>query len=357
MLPTRAQKLVDALPPDFEAALIQTEVSRFYLLDFDAGDAGTLLLFPDEMVYIIDARYIEVAEAQVRGARVVLQGEVMAQTAELLAQRGVKRLHLENQIPVALCEQNRSKLPGIETDASPLLSKAIMALREIKDEEELARMRQAQRITDDCFSHILSYIREGVREVDIMLEMEHYMRSHGAEKVAFETICVAGANTSLPHGVPGENRVKPGDFITLDFGAKYRGYCADMTRTVAYGRVSEEQKQVYATVLKAHLAGIGAARAGVKGSQVDAVARAIIDEAGYQGRFGHGLGHALGIEIHEEPRFSPTSQAEIKAGMMLSVEPGIYLPGQFGCRIEDVVHITETGCEPLPKSGKELIIL
>lgn len=354
---TRAKNLVQALPADFQAALLQTQQSRFYLLDFDAGDAGTLLLLPDEMVYIIDSRYIESARKEVKDATVLLETNALAQVQELLKNKGVKKLYVENAIPVSLYERDKEKLPNVEIDASPTLSNEIQKLRAIKDEEEIARMHKAQSITDACFTHILPFIKVGVREVDLMLEMEHFMRSHGAQKVAFDTICVTGANSSLPHGEPGETTIKAGDFLTLDFGARYKGYCSDMTRTVAVGEPSAEQRKVYDMVLRAHLAGIAAAAPGKKGFEVDKVARDIIYGEGYEGYFGHGLGHAVGIDIHEEPRFSVLNKDEILKGMVLTVEPGCYLPGKFGCRIEDMVLITENGCQPFPTSKKELIVL
>ncbi len=355
MLSNRAQQLVNSLPDGFEAALIGTPVSRFYLLDFDAHDAGHLLLFPDKMIYIIDSRYIEVARRGVTGAEVVLEGDAPAQIAAYLC--GVKHLFVEDGITVRALNHLKTTLPNVEINSSGTLSKAIMALREVKDAEEQARMRRAQAITDACFAHILPFMKEGVREMDVALEMEHFMRQNGADGLAFDTICVAGANSSMPHGVPGAYRLQAGDFITLDFGAKYKGYCADMTRTVALGEVSEEKRRVYDAVLKAHYAGLAAARAGQKGSAVDKAARDVIKAAGYGDAFGHGLGHALGIEVHEDPRFSPKYHDVVRAGMVLSVEPGIYLPGKFGCRIEDAVVLTETGCEPLPKSPKELLVL
>lgn len=357
MLNERATRLVASLPAGFEAALIGTPVSRFYLLDFDAHSAGTLLLLPERMVYIIDSRYIEIAQREVRGAEVMLEDDALKQLGDVLKSAGANRLMLEDGITLATLAKLREKLPGVELDTSNTLSNGILALRQIKDAEEQARMRRAQEITDACFTHILPFIKEGVREVDLMLEMEHFMRANGAEEVAFGTICVAGANSSLPHGVPGENRVQNGDFITLDFGARVHGYCADMTRTVALGEPGEEKRRVYETVLAAHLAGIAAAKAGAKCFDVDKTARDIINAAGYEGRFGHGLGHAVGIEVHEEPRFSPKASETLRAGMMMTVEPGIYLPGLFGCRIEDTVLIGEDGCTPLPKSDKQLMIL
>ncbi|MFV0413412.1 MAG: M24 family metallopeptidase [Oscillospiraceae bacterium] len=353
----RVQKLIEALPEGFEAALVLSPENRFYFLDCDTHDAGSLLILPGNMVFIIDSRYIEMVQKSVKHAEVLLENDALAQIKELLKKHRVETLYVENTLPLKQAASLERGLPGVALQTGQLFSEAVNALRAIKEPEEAERMKMAQKITDDCFTYILSYIREGMREVDIMLEMERFMRTHGAEKVAFDTICVAGANTSLPHGVPGEYRVQKGDFITMDFGAKYKGYCADMTRTVAMGEPGEEKRKVYDMVLRAHLAGIAAARAGLRGNEVDKVARDIIYGEGYEGYFGHGLGHAVGIEIHEDPRFSPKCTTVIKAGMMMTVEPGCYLPGRFGCRIEDTVLITETGCLPLPASRKQLIVL
>lgn len=357
MLGGRAKRLVGGLPQNFEGALLSTRTSVFYLLDFDFEGAGTLVLLPDEMVFIIDSRYIEVAQKNVQGVRLVLEEDALAQTQDLLQEKGARTLYVENAITVKRLAHLKEKLQNVEIISDSTLSDELDKMRAIKDTEEVRRMREAQKITDACFAHILSFIKVGMREVDIMLEMERYMRSHGAEKVAFDTICVAGPNTSMPHGVPGEYEVQQGDFITLDFGAKYKGYCSDMTRTIAVGEPGEEQRKVYDLVLQAHLAGIATARPGVLGRDVDKVARDMIYGAGYEGYFGHGLGHSLGIEIHEDPRFAPKNTTEIREGMMMTVEPGVYLPGRFGCRIEDMVLITAEGCEPLPKSPKELIVL
>lgn len=356
MLTGRAKRLAEKLG-NFEAAIIQTPVSRFYLLDFDSHDAGTLLLFPDEMVFIIDSRYIEVANAGVTNAQVMLETNAMAQTAELLQKRGVQKLLAENGITVAEYAKLAKAMEGIEVDASPTLGQALLDLRAIKSEDEIARIKSAQAITDACFTHILPFIKEGVSEIDLMLEMETYMRSHGAEKLAFDTICVAGPNSSRPHGVPSNNTVKPGDFITLDFGAKVDGYCSDMTRTVALGEPTQTQRDVYALVLKAHLESMAAVKAGVIGKDIDKIARDIIYGAGYEGRFGHGLGHSLGIDVHEDPRFSPVCSSEIKAGMLMTIEPGVYLPGEFGVRIEDTIIVKEDGFESIAHSDKQLIIL
>lgn len=357
MLNQRAKKLVQAMPEGFEAALLQTQQNKFYLLDFDAGDAGTLLLLPDQMLYIIDSRYIEIARREIKDAEVVLEKNALNQVREILSSHGVKKLYVEDGITVAQCEKVKSELAEVEVEAGPALSTALRKLRVVKDEEEISRMAKAQSIADECFTHIQSFIKEGVREIDIALEIEFFMRSHGAQNVSFDTIAVSGANSSLPHGVPGEKKIQAGDFITLDFGAKYKGYCSDMTRTLVLGKPSEEQAKVYDMVLRAHLAGIKAAGPGKKGWEIDKVARDIIYGEGYEGYFGHGLGHGVGIDIHEDPRFSPLNQDEILPGMVMTIEPGCYLPGKFGCRIEDMVLITESGCKPFPTSKKELICL
>lgn len=354
---TRAKNLVNAMPEGFEAAIIGTEPNRFYLLDFEAGDAGTLIVLPDKMVYIIDSRYIELAQKEITCAEVVLQDEIMEQIAEVLQKAGVKRVHLEEKASIASWNGLKKKFPEISFDTSAVLSDTLDELRVIKDSEEIARIKKAQEITDACFAHILPFIKEGVREIDLALEMESFIRSHGAEGIAFDTICVSGTKSSLPHGTPGENTVQKGDLLTLDFGAKYKGYCSDMTRTVAIGEPGEEKRRVYATVLKAHLEAAAAAKAGMLGLEVDKVARDVINAAGYEGKFGHGLGHAVGIEIHEQPAFSPRCKKSIPAGSVMTIEPGIYLAGQFGCRIEDMVLMHENGCTPMPSSSKELIVL
>ena len=353
----RCQKLARSMPEGFEAALVTTVANRFYFLDFDADDAGTLVIFPDESIFLIDSRYIEVAGRQVKNARVEEEHDCLSQLRELLQKRGVRRLYVEEDVSIAYAGRLQAALEGIELDLTPTLSQAIRALRVIKDEEELKRMRAAQKLTDECFTHICGKIRPGVREIDLALEMEVFMRSRGADGVSFPIICVGGPNSSMPHGVPGERLVQEGDFVTMDYGARWGGYCADMTRTVAVGQPSAEMEKVYNTVLTAQLACCKAIRPGMTGAQVDAIAREIIYSAGYEGRFGHGLGHSLGIEIHEDPRCSPRDNTVLRPGMTMTIEPGIYLPGQFGVRIEDAVVLTEDGIEIFGSSDKNLIVL
>lgn len=353
----RTGKLAAAMGPGFEAALVSTEPNRFYLLGFDSGDAGTVLVIGQKTYYIIDSRYIEIARQKVQDAEVILEAKALEQVRELLASHGVKRLHMENKATLAYAQSVKNALPGVEVDTSAALSDALDALRAVKDEAEIAAMRRAQAITDDCFEYILPKLKPGVREIDVALEMELFMRRQGAGKLAFPTILIAGSKTSLPHGEPGDNVIRDGDFVTMDYGANVDGYCTDMTRTVAVGHVSAEQKEVYETVLKAQLACCAQAKAGMRGCEVDRIARDIIYGAGYEGCFGHGLGHSVGIEIHENPRYSPTCETVVEPGMLITIEPGIYLEGKFGVRIEDTTIVGENGCEILGRSPKELIVL
>ena len=233
----------------------------------------------------------------------------------------------------------------------------IDAFRATKEPWEIELMRKAQAITDQTFSELCKIIQAGMTEKELEAELLYRLYKHGAEGPSFDPIVVSGPNTSLPHGVPGERKLEFGDFITMDFGCIYGGYCSDMTRTVALGFVSEEMDKVYKTVLKAQLAGIAATKAGVAGRDIDGTARKVIADAGYGDYFGHGYGHSLGILIHEAPNANTRNDQPMPAGAVVSAEPGIYLPGKFGVRIEDVTVITETGCEVLTKSPKNLIIL
>ena len=218
-------------------------------------------------------------------------------------------------------------------------------------------MRKAQAITDQTFSELCKIIQAGMTEKELEAELLYRLYKHGAEGPSFDPIVVSGPNTSLPHGVPGERKLEFGDFITMDFGCIYGGYCSDMTRTVAVGHVTEEMDTVYHTVLQAQLAGIAAARAGVSGAAVDGAARTVIENAGYGAFFGHSFGHGVGVEIHESPNASPANAQPLPAGAVISAEPGIYLPGKLGVRIEDVVILSETGCEDITLAPKELMIL
>jgi Xaa-Pro aminopeptidase len=230
-------------------------------------------------------------------------------------------------------------------------------LRMVKDEEEIEKLLAVQKIAEAAFTELLKEIRPGVTERQLAARLDYLMLTHGAEKPSFDTIVASGANGSKPHAVPSDKPVAAGEFITFDFGAMKDGYCSDTTRTVAVGHVTEEMRRVYDTVLQAQLAGIAVAKAGVPGRDVDGAARDYIKEAGYGDYFGHGFGHGLGIEVHEAPTAAPSYDKPLPAGAVISAEPGIYLPGKLGVRIEDVLILNETGCENITLAPKELIIL
>ncbi len=233
----------------------------------------------------------------------------------------------------------------------------ISGLREVKDEQEILKLKAAQIVAEKAFDELLGIISTDMTEREVASELIYRMLKNGAEDISFKPIVVSGSNSSMPHGVPGNSKLQKNSFTTLDFGCILAGYCSDMTRTIAFGSVTEEMKRVYDTVLEAQEAGIAAARAGVTGTKIDAAARRIISEAGYGEYFGHGFGHGLGLEIHENPSAAPSWPYPIKAGAVISAEPGIYLPGKFGVRIEDVIVIKEDGCENITRTNKALLSL
>ena len=232
-----------------------------------------------------------------------------------------------------------------------------ITLRAVKSGEELDSMREAQRISEKALEAVLHTIKPGMTEKQVAAELVYHMLLNGSEANSFDPIVVTGSKTSLPHGVPGDKVIQAGDFLTMDFGCLKNGYCSDMTRTVAVGYATEEMRSVYDVVLRAQLAGIDAARAGIQGKVIDAAARKVITDAGYGEYFGHGFGHSLGLDIHERPNANPAGEAIMPEGSVCSAEPGIYIPGRFGVRIEDVMILRENGAEVITRSPKELIIL
>ncbi len=354
---TRIEKLRAALPADCDGALVYSITNREYLSCFLSGDAGTLLVFRDAAYFIIDSRYIEIARKTVVGAEVVLQGKLYEQVRDLCDRHSVKRLLMEQEVTIADWEGFRNGVPGVEFVADSVLSGIIRKQRSIKDAEEVRKISAAQAITDAAFLEILDFIRPGRTEKEVAAELEYFMRRRGADGLAFETIVASGENGSMPHAVPGDRKIKEGDFVTMDYGAKLDGYCSDMTRTVAVGTLTDEQYKVYDTVLKAHLTSMAAAHPGVIGYDLDKIARDIIYEAGYEGAFGHSLGHSLGLDIHEWPNSTPNRKDVLEDGTIMTIEPGIYLEGRFGVRIENMILITGDGYRNLTGSDRRLITL
>ena len=342
---------------DLDAMLIVSEPGERYAVGFQGE--GYVLVTQEGSQYSTDGRYIEAAQKQVTGAEVVLTSRERSHLAlarDFLAARGLKRVGFESAaVSVAQHRRWQESFPkGCELiPAQELLD----GLRTSKDREELSAMVQAQKITDAAFGEILNYIRPGLTEQEVAARLVYELLRRGARKVSFDPIVAAGANGSMPHAVPGETVIQKGMFVTMDFGCVYDGYCSDMTRTVAVGQPTQEMERVYETVLAAQKAGIAAARAGMPGRELDAAARKVIEEAGYGDYFTHSFGHSLGLEIHESPNASPSETGPLPAGTVISAEPGIYLPGRFGVRIEDVLVLEEGGCRDITQSPKNLIVL
>ncbi len=339
------------------SALIISPENRKYFTTFDSSD-GFLLVSSDRAVFITDGRYIEAAQKQISNCEVKLLDKTYPQIAELLGEMNCKHLLVEStRMTVATYNSLKGVLKNTSILTDSTLDSLINTLRSVKTEKEVESIIKAQRIAESAFKHILKFIKVGVSEKEIALELDFYMLRHGGEGLSFETIAVSGKNSSMPHGVPSDNKIQNGDFITMDFGTMINGYHSDMTRTVAVGFATDEMKNVYDTVLKAQKNCLDNIKAGVSCKSGDMLARSVINDAGYGQYFTHSTGHGVGVEIHEFPNLSPASDAVLKSSNIVTVEPGIYIPEKFGVRIEDMALITENGCKNLTNAPKELIIL
>ena len=348
------QRIIDNLG-ELDGVLLTSEANGFYATGF-AGE-GMALVTGKGCWYFTDSRYTEAAEKAIQGAvieEISRERPFSACINEALTKSGAKALGFEDAaMTVAEHQRFVPKLNAEMVGASDLL----LALRSQKDAEEIEALIAAQRIAERALEQILTEIRPGVTEKEIAARLQYLMLSYGAEKMSFDPIVASGANGSMPHAVPTEKVLQKGEFITMDFGCIYRGYCSDMTRTVCLSEPTEEMRRVYDTVLQAQLAGIAAARAGVTGAAIDGAARKVIADAGYGAYFGHSFGHGVGVEIHESPNATPGNDKPMPVGAVISAEPGIYLPGKFGVRIEDVLVLEETGCRDITLADKKLLIL
>lgn len=341
---------------EVDALLLTSEVNRFYAAEYNISE-GVAIICKDKCYYFTDSRYIEVAENNLPNFTVLMVDGThtyVNRINDAISENQVKKVGFEENYLTYGEFMRYSK--ALDVELIPY-QKAISSFREVKEPWELELMRKAQEITDQTFADMCKIIAPGMTEKELAAELIYRLSRNGADGPAFKPIVITGAKTSMPHGVPGDNVVAAGDFVTLDFGAAYRGYCSDMTRTVAVGYATDEMKQVYNTVLEAQAAGLAATKAGVPGKEIDGAARKVITDAGYGSYFGHSYGHSLGIEIHEAPNASPFSTIPMPENAVCSAEPGIYLPGRFGVRIEDAVIITKDGYENLTHSPKNLIIL
>lgn len=338
------------------AAIFNSEANQTWLSGFEFED-GFVLVTKEKAYLITDFRYIEAAEAEADKDFEVLMptGGMYAEIASILKRHGVTEVLFEEEtFSCALLDTFKSRIEGVDFISGA--SAIVDTLREYKDAEEIKIMGEAQDIADAAFSHIVNFISPEMTEVEVALELEFFMRKNGAKSAAFQTIAVSGNASSLPHGVPRNERLQKG-FLTMDYGALVKGYRSDMTRTVVIGKADDEMKHLYNTVLKAQLAAVEAAGPNMTGRALDKVARDIINAAGYEGKFGHGLGHGVGKYVHENPRVSPGAPEDklLAPGHIITIEPGIYIAGKYGCRIEDMLAITEDGHYNFTHSTKELI--
>ena len=350
------EKYLSLLNEEVDGLLLTSSYSRYYGAEYNI-DEGVAVVSKAGCRYFTDSRYIESAQNGIQGFEVIMVDREHPYTKlinEAIADFGITALgYEENYLTVATFNAYEQKL---NAKLVPMHEK-ISGFRHVKEEWELAYMRKAQEITDAAFTEVLTKIKAGMTEKELCAELIYCLLKNGGEGLSFNPIVVSGPNSSLPHGVPGDRKLREGDFITMDFGVRYKGYCSDMTRTVALGYATEEMQKVYNTVLEAQTTAIAATKAGLKGKEVDGIARKVIADAGYGAYFGHGYGHSLGMEVHEAPNCGPSGETVMETNMIASAEPGIYLPGKFGVRIEDVVIFKDDGCDDITKSPKNLIIV
>ena len=347
-----------------DAMLVASPVNRRYVTDFESSD-GFVVIRDGKITYITDSRYYESACIKQKNGKIDADIVIERQSDRLMPQlksvlEGCKKILVEDKSISYDRYVNYCKafdFASLVSGGSDILN----SVRAIKTSDELERIKKAQSITDKAFEYIVGFISDNAGKADftekaLQLEIDYYMLKNSADGLAFDTIAVSGSKSSLPHGVPENISVAKG-FLTMDFGARFDGYCSDMTRTVCIGKPDDDMKKVYRTTLQAQLAALEKIHGGILSADADKAAREVIDSNGFEGTFCHSLGHSLGLEIHETPNFTPNASYQVPSGVVISVEPGIYLEGKYGVRIEDIVCLEDTGCFNLTHSTKELLVL
>lgn len=342
-------KKLNTILNEYDGVLILSPYNMQYFSGFTGGE-GALLITKDKRLLFTDSRYTEQAQGEAADFEVI-EWKGLNDLCHNVNELNLKGLAFEDNYMTALYLNRLKEKIGAEFMGK---GAEIDELRAVKEPWEIEKIAKAEEIGDKAFTHILGFIKEGITEREIAAELEYFMKKQGADKTSFDTISISGAKTSMPHGRPDNKKIEKGDFITLDFGCVYEGYCSDMTRTVVLGKASEKQKEIYDIVLKAQLEGLSAIKSGIKCAAADKAARDIIEKAGYGKYFGHSLGHGVGLLIHENPTLSPKSEATLKDNMVVSCEPGIYIPEFGGVRIEDLVCVSGDKCRILSKSTKKL---
>ena len=336
---------------NIEAIVVTSPENLYYFSGFTGGE-GLLVFTPEKKYIIVDGRYTIQAKEQTKDFEVI-QYNVLPY--KIIADMGFDKIGFEDKtISYNDFKMMSRAMPAVTTIG---VSDELNEYRKVKTEEECKIIRRAEQIGDMAFEHILPFIKPGITEREIALELEFFMKKQGASALSFDTIVAVGPRSALPHANLTDTKVEEGKVVLMDYGCVYNGYCSDMTRTVAVGYADDKTKNIYDTVLKAQLTALDTIKAGVANRDVDKAARDIIEDAGYGKTFTHSLGHGVGLEIHEQPNLSPRSEEILKSGNVVSVEPGIYVEGFCGVRIEDVVLVTPDGYENFTHSPKDLIIL
>ncbi|KMK76983.1 M24 family metallopeptidase [Alkalihalobacillus pseudalcaliphilus] len=338
-----------------DALIIASGINRRYVTGF-SGSAGIALVSEKEALFITDFRYVEQAKEQAKGFEIIQHtGPITEELAKQIERLGVKYVGFEKtHVTYSTFEAYKAAVTSAQLVP---VGGIVEGLRLYKDEAEISVMKEAAKIADAAFEHIITFIKPGVREIDVSNELEFFMRKQGAISSSFDIIVASGYRSALPHGVASDKVINEGELVTLDYGAYYQGYCSDITRTLAVGEISDELRKIYDTVFEAQKRGMEGIKAGITGIQADALTRDYIKEQGYGEYFGHSTGHGLGMEVHEAPGLSFKSDTVLEPGMVVTVEPGIYIPNVGGTRIEDDILITKEGNESFTSSPKELITL
>ncbi|MBQ8614182.1 MAG: aminopeptidase P family protein [Ruminiclostridium sp.] len=351
------ERIAAELKDETHAALITGDISRRYVSGFSSS-AGMVFVTKNKSYLIIDGRYFEKAEQQAKGCEVLLLTDLRKQLYAIIEEHGIEVVSIESKtVTVSELEDYKKLFNTLTVDASSWLSVTIERMRIIKSEEEILKIEAAQRIAEAAFSKLITSIRVGMTEKQVASVLNFYMMDLGADGISFDTIAASGVNSACPHAVPTDKPLQNGEFLTLDFGAVVDGYHSDMTRTVVIGKPDDEMKNMYNAVWGANTDALKAVRADITGKLLDNVARSTLDAWGYEKYFTHGLGHGVGLEIHESPNVSPKSPFTLREGMVITIEPGAYIPHKCGVRIEDMVVVTSDGCLNLTKTPKTLIYI
>jgi len=339
---------------DLDAIIITNPINRRYITGF-TGSAGIVIISKTANRFVTDFRYTEQATEQATGFTIVEHKRAIElEVNEQLRELGVQTVGFEeNDVTYALFEKYKAAFAASLVPVSGIIEN----IRLYKTEEEIATLKRAGDIADAAYEHIQSFIKPGMKEIEVANELEFFMRKQGATSSSFDIIVASGYRSALPHGVASDKKIELGELVTMDYGALYNGYCSDITRTLAVGKISDELKTIYETVKTAQERGVQQIKPGMTGQEADAITRDYITDKGYGDYFGHSTGHGLGLEVHEQPSLAKSSTEELKPGMVVTVEPGIYIPEVGGCRIEDDIVITESGNQRLTNSTKELIQL